>query len=456
MVQLADLAGGQADLVAVAGIAGGGGGHDLALGQLALHRLGHRLQRVARAGHAHGLVDVAAAGQRVADGAADAGGRAAERLDLGGVVVGLVLEQKQPVLLFAVHVALDLDGAGVDLLALVEVFQDAPLFQGFGADGGGVHQGAGLFVAAGLAAQRHITVKRRLHDLVVDGHAVQNGAEGGVAAVVGPVGVDHADLGDGGVAALALKVILAEHDVGVVHGQALLVAERLQRILVHLDKAGQRFHLAGDGKFHLQRLALVQAGLAGFHRVDEVLFDGGQILSSQVALQQVDLGAAHVGALALAQQLDALGSRVRPLVKLAGQILDGKDRFCFGQGGVGHVHRRLAEHGGDGAVEQLFVDALHVVAVQKAQAGQAFDAQQFGQLVQQALGLAVKAGFLFHINAIYHIIPSLSVRPGRVRRCRCAGAVCQNGRCRRPRRLFPARRAGRRRWRSRPARGRRR
>ena len=65
------------------------------------------------AGHTHGLIDVAAAGQRVADGAADAGGRAAEGLDLGGVVVGLVLEQEQPVLVLAVHVALDLDGAGV-------------------------------------------------------------------------------------------------------------------------------------------------------------------------------------------------------------------------------------------------------------------------------------------------------------------------------------------------------
>ena len=100
-----DLAGGKADLVAVAGVAGSGGGDQLALGQLAGHRLGDGLQRVGRAGHAHGLVDVAAAGQGVADGAADAGGRAAERLDLGGVVVGLVLEQKQPVLQLAVDIA---------------------------------------------------------------------------------------------------------------------------------------------------------------------------------------------------------------------------------------------------------------------------------------------------------------------------------------------------------------
>ena len=53
-----------------------------------------------------------------------------------------------------------------------------------------------------------------------DLHIVQNGTEGSVAAVVGPVGVDQADLGDGGVAVLGLEVVLAELDVGVVHGQA--------------------------------------------------------------------------------------------------------------------------------------------------------------------------------------------------------------------------------------------
>src|SRR5699024_1140307 len=77
----------------VGGIARRRGGDQLALGQLAGQSLADRDQRVARAGHTHGLIDVAAAGQGVADGAADAGGRAAEGLDLGGVVVGLVLNR---------------------------------------------------------------------------------------------------------------------------------------------------------------------------------------------------------------------------------------------------------------------------------------------------------------------------------------------------------------------------
>ena len=402
VVQLGDLPGGKTDLVAVAGIAGGGGGHQLALGQLAGHRFGNRLQRVGSAGDAHRLIHIAASGQRVADGTADAGGGTAERLDLGGVVVGFVLEQEQPILQFAVHIALNFDGAGVDLLALVQVFQYAALLQRLGGDGGAVHQGAVLLVAPGFGAQCHIAVKGSLHHLVVDLHIVQNGAEGGVAAVVGPVGVDQANLGDGGVAVFAAEILLAEHDVGVVHRQALLVAEGFQRGVVQRGKAVQRFHLGGNGKFHLQGGALCEVCLACLHRVDDILLDGGEVLLGQIAVQQIDAGAAHVGALALAQQLDALAGRVGALVKLTGQVLHGKNVRCGGQSVVGHVYRRLAENGGDRLFKQGFVDALDIVAVHQTQVLQTGDAQQLLQLAAKILRLAVKAGLFLNINAIYH------------------------------------------------------
>ena len=404
VIQLGYLAGGKADLVAVAGVTGGGGGDQLALGQLTGHRFGDGLQRVGCAGHAHGLVDVAAAGQGIADGTADAGSSAAEGLDLGGMVVGLILKQEQPILQLAVDVALDLDGAGVDLLALVQVLQDAALLQGLGTDGGAVHQGAVLLVAAGLLAQGHVAVKGSLHQLVVDLHIVQDRAEGGVAAVVGPVGVDQADLGDGGVAVLGLEVVLAELDVGVVHGQALLIAEGFEGIVVQGGKAGQGLDLGGDGKLHLESGALLEAGFAGLDGVDDVLFNGGDVVLGQITLQQVDAGAAHGGALALAEQLDALAGGVRALVKLAGQVLNSKDVLGLGQGGVGGVYRRLAEHGGDGLLEQDVVDTLDIITVDEPQTFQGLDAQQVDQLVAKALGLAVKTGLFLNINAIYHCI----------------------------------------------------
>ena len=54
-------------------------------------------RQVAAARHAHRLMDVSAAGERVADAAADAGSSATERFDLGGVVVCFVLEHQQDV-----------------------------------------------------------------------------------------------------------------------------------------------------------------------------------------------------------------------------------------------------------------------------------------------------------------------------------------------------------------------
>ena len=139
MVQLRHMAGGQTDLVAIGRIARGGGLAQLPLRQLAGEGLVQRGTGVSRAGHPHGLMDIGTAGQGVPDAAADAGGRAAEGLDLRGVVVGLIFEHQQPVLGLAVHRGGDVDGAGIDLLTLVQFRQQAPLFQDLRADGGNVH-----------------------------------------------------------------------------------------------------------------------------------------------------------------------------------------------------------------------------------------------------------------------------------------------------------------------------
>ncbi|SCH94436.1 Uncharacterised protein [uncultured Faecalibacterium sp.] len=403
VVDLIHLAGGKADLVAVGGVTGSGSGHQLALGQLAGQGLADRLERVARAGHTHGLIDIAAAGQRVADGTADAGGRTAEGLDLGGVVVGLVLKEEEPVLILAVHIALDLDSAGVDLLGFVQILEDALLLQLLGTDGGKIHHAAGLLLTAQVGAHGHVAVKRCLHHGIVDLDIIQNGAEGGVAAVIGPVGVDHLDLGDGGVAVLRAEILLAELDIAQIHGQALFVDELLQALFVQLVEALQRGHSGGHGILHLQGSFGLQRSLAGLHRVDDVLLDLCHLLLGQGTLQQVDTGRADQRALALADELDALGGRIGALVELAGQVLHSKGNALeFRQLRIGVVHRRLTEHGGSALVEQCLVDALHVIAVQQAQAAQGLDAQQAHQLIFQALGFHVKAGLLFYINTIDH------------------------------------------------------
>ncbi len=184
MVNLIHNAGGKADLVAVGGIASGGGGDDLPLRELTGNGLGHGGQGIGRAGDAHGAVDIAPPGQGVADGAADAGGRAAEGLDLRGMVVGLVLEEQQPRLGNAVHGDVHLHRAGVDLLAFVQLRKLPRGLQMLGGDGREIHQTDRLFAAAQGAAGRQIVLVGFLQQGVLKGHVVEDGAEGGVAAVV--------------------------------------------------------------------------------------------------------------------------------------------------------------------------------------------------------------------------------------------------------------------------------
>ena len=76
----------------------GGDLADFFLRELAGQGFGERCERIARAGDAHGLIDIGTAGERIADAAAEAGGGTTEGLDLGGVVVGLVLEHDEPLL----------------------------------------------------------------------------------------------------------------------------------------------------------------------------------------------------------------------------------------------------------------------------------------------------------------------------------------------------------------------
>ncbi len=200
--------------------------------------------------------------------------------------MGLVLEQEQPVLVVAVHVNLDLDGAGVDFLGLVKAGQDTVLLEPLGADGAHVHEADGLGVTAELVAHRQVTFEGGLDGGVIDGHFVQLSAERGVTAMVRPVGVDHLDFGDGGLATLLAEVLLAELEVGQIHGQTALVDELLAGFGVHLVEIGDDLDLAGHRHLGLQGFLGLQAGLAGLDRVDDVMLDGVDVGIGQIALQQ--------------------------------------------------------------------------------------------------------------------------------------------------------------------------
>ena len=161
MIDLVHNAGRQTDLVAVGAVALCGSGNDLALRELTLDGFGYGNGRISRAGHTHRTVDIGTSRERIADRAADTGRRAAEGLDLGGMVMSLVLEQQEPRLGFAVDLDLHLHGTGVDLLTLVELLELTVLLKLTDGDGREIHQ-ADRLCPAEILSYLDIVVIRRL------------------------------------------------------------------------------------------------------------------------------------------------------------------------------------------------------------------------------------------------------------------------------------------------------
>ena len=321
------------------------------------------------------------------------------------MVVSLVLKQQQPGLALAIHGHIDLHRAGIDLLALVQLVQLTGCTQVLHCDGGKVHEADGLVGTSQGFSGGHVLLPGVLQQLILKHSPIDNGSEGSVPAMVGPVGVDHPDLGDGGISVLGAEIVLAEGNIVQIHGQAVLLDKSRQAVLIQPNKAVQGCHLGGNVILHRQSLRLCQRCLPAFHRVDHILLDLGDLSIGQLAVQGIDLGGADSGPIAGAEDLDALGRRVCPLVKLTGQGLHRKhDRafqICFGGG---DVHLGLGKNRAHRIVKQLLGNILRIVAIQHTHLLQILDAQQIPGIMEQALGFAGQRLFLFHKNTINHSV----------------------------------------------------
>ena len=420
----------QADLIAIGTVARRRRGNQLFLRQLAGQRLRNRAQGIRRAGHAHGLVHIAAAGKGVANCAADTGGRAAEGFDLGRMVVRFVLKEQQPFLRFSVHVHIDLYGAGVDFLGFVEVGELARLFEIFGADGRHVHQRNGL-AHAHRRAHGLIALKGSLRVRVVKGNVRKLRQKRGVPTVIRPIGIDHAQLCERGIALLRAEIGLAEFDVVLIHGQRVFPHQCVQRLLVQVDKALQRADVRRGRERVEERFRQIEQSFPALHRVDHMALDGRQFIGREIAIEHIQPRGFHHRPLALESQLHALRGAIRALVVLAGQIFHREHKIPVVRViRRGVIELRLGKNGAHRAVEQILLRALHIVAVEQAQAFQGFNAQKRADILQKRIGFQREAGLFFDVYAIHHgLIPPLpAARAGR-----CPSA------CTRPRTLCRAR-----------------
>ena len=412
MVDLLHLSRREADLVAVGAVARGSAKRDLLLRQLAGQRLRERTARIRGARHAHGLIDIRTPGERIADGAAEAGRRAAERFDLRRMVVRLVLEHHEPVFLLAADVRLDLDAAGVDLLRFVEILEQALLAELLHADDREIHERdlARRRLAVDAVAILEVLIvrglQRRAEIAVLDIHHVDGRRERRVAAVVGPVGIDDAQLRDRRRAVLRVAEIrLAELQILEAHGEAHLVHERLQsgvvetvELLEHLDVRGRR-HL------HLERRGLLEGGLTALDLVDAVRLDLVKSLAIHIADDDDDARRADLGAFLGRHELHALRRRVCRHIVLAGQVLHRE------HAGIGEMRQllliddvdgRLRENDGFHLFVLLVAESLDIIAVDDAHGLEACEAERLRQVVAKLLRGDVEESLSFFYEKSSH------------------------------------------------------
>ena len=270
------------------------------------------------------------------------------------------------------------------------------------ADAAAVHLPSGLHI--GLQSSLDGAGQRaRLHL-----NAFETGQEGGMAAVVGPIGVDHTQLGDSRVAPLLVPEIpLAEQEILRRHGEAHALPISLHLFRLHGDKSSHPRHIGGTGGGHIQGLGLVKGGQPGFHRIDQILLDPLHIRRRQLPFQADHPGGEHPGPFPLGEELNTLGGRIRPLVVLAGQILHGENlpTRLEGQGLViYHIGVWFGKDGPPRPREFAGGEPLNIVSVEDAQGAQLGHPQVIPQIREHLPRLDIEPLPLFHkyANHICH------------------------------------------------------
>ena len=398
----------QADLVAVGAVACSSAQSNLPLGQFALQGLFIRRTGIGSTGDTHSLIYIAAAAEGIADGATQAGSCAAERFDFRRMVMGFVLEHHQPVFFFTVNGDGHYDAAGIDFFRSIQVRDLAFLLQLLRGQAGHIHQRNGplrirtVHEVPVMLIQGESLSYRICIDAICNGDIFQLRFKRGMAAVVGPVCIQHLDFRNGGIPVFLLEIILDEGQIVDAHSQFLLVQEILQACMVQFPEARQDGHRFRHIPGHVQGFRLFNGRFLGFHRVDDIVFDLFYIFCRQFTFQHIHLCRGDDRALALGDSLDTLGSEIFPLVILAGQQFHSKAMGAFRNGHgffIHFIHRGFTEHQGLGGRVFFIAEARQVVAVQDPDTGKPGQAQRLFQVAAHIGSFYPIGFFLFHIDS---------------------------------------------------------
>ena len=277
-----DFARSQADLVAIGAVALGSACRQFALRQFADERIFDRLARVAGTGDAHSLIDIGTAAQGIADTAAQAGSRTAERFDFRWVVMGFIFEEEEPFFFDAIDIDRDDDSAGVDFFRFVEIVELAGRFQFFDGNGRHIHEGL-RFLAVQVFPGRLIrfisALDRRREGAIFKGNISEFGHERRVTAVVRPVRIDDADFCNRRIAFFFIpEVGLDKFQIVEAHSQAHVRRQFFQSSVVHGVKTVDDGNVSRFFPRHFQRRNGIQRSFAGFDGVDAIMFDCSDVI----------------------------------------------------------------------------------------------------------------------------------------------------------------------------------
>ncbi len=335
------------------------------------------------------------------------------------MVVCLVLEEHQPFFtnraLPIVHFHRDDHGAGIVLIGLLLIGQLSVRLELLHADDGKIHQ-AGILVRAVLIHLRAgilITLEGGFHrNLVVavaEGHILQLRRKGCVAAVIGPVGIQHADLRHCGIPVnfsveFPVEVILNQLKILKGHRKAERIVQLLQLKLRHPDKTVKNPDIRCLRIFRHQCLGFVHPGLSRIHGIDQIGFDSAELFIGNAARQNIRLRCPDNHMRIRIQKLNALNGRIRPLIKLTGKRLNGKNTCSLGDVKglpIQVIDRRLRENAAACRLKDIIADVLHIVADQQTQIFNSLNPEESADLFQLPSCLHGIRLFLLYIDSSY-------------------------------------------------------
>ena len=187
----------------------------------------------------------------------------------------LVLELEQPLLLLSVHIHIYEYAAGIVLLADFHIVEPSGAAEISRAYGGEFHQTEALAFPSEFLAHRvelsEFILELSLHEGVVHPDGVEFGAEGGVTAMVAPVGVEYPEFGLGRLALFGGEILHHLAQVRRAHRQTPLFAESGIFLLLQGCKAFEYAY-----RFNFGLLVEFEPGevlFTGLHCVDVIMAD---------------------------------------------------------------------------------------------------------------------------------------------------------------------------------------